>query len=152
MTGSPSALVAFLSENNELRLAIAHSWEPTIWICDGVTGEKLRAIPGPANAAGLIAKDDKLIIAEQARDTVRMLAAADGHEIWSTPVDANPQALASAGTGGIAVCGSLLTGRVELLDAQTGAPVSVPSSPLPTTAHRRRPHRAVRQVHHGWQS
>ncbi len=118
----PSALAVYAESDGAKRLLIAHQFEPTVWICDAATGKKLRELAAPAYASALVVDGDALIIAEQALDTVRKIALADGALKWSTTVDPNPKSLTLTSTS-IAV-GSVLTGRIERLERDSGKQIA----------------------------
>ncbi len=126
----PSALAVYSESDGAKRLLIAHQFEPSVWVCDGTTGKKLRDLPAPAYASGIAVDGDSLVIAEQALDTVRKLALTDGATRWTTPVDPNPKSLAV--TTSSIVVGSVLTGRIERLDRDSGKQTSA-ISPDPET-------------------
>ncbi|HSI03236.1 MAG TPA: MtsA protein, partial [Myxococcota bacterium] len=83
----PSALAVFAESDGAKRLVIAHQFEPTVWICDGASGKKLRELPAPAYASAVAIDGDGVIVAEQARDTVSKIGLADGAVRWTTSVD-----------------------------------------------------------------
>ena len=126
----PSALAVFAESDGAKRLVIAHQFEPTVWICDGASGKKLRELPAPAYASAVAIDGDGVIVAEQARDTVSKIGLADGAVRWTTSVDPNPKSLTM--TSSSVAVGSALTGRIERLDRESGKQTST-ISPDPDT-------------------
>jgi DNA-binding beta-propeller fold protein YncE len=127
----PSALATW-AEGEKQFLAVAHAWAPEVWVCDGLTGARLRTLSAPANATGLLvdARRGLLLLAEHARDTVVALSLSDAHVLWRTPVAPNPKALALAGD--VVLVGSEQTGELEALSLDTGK-AQPPISPGPDT-------------------
>jgi DNA-binding beta-propeller fold protein YncE len=127
----PSALAAFSSEGKSW-LAVAHAWAPEVWLCDGLTGARLRTLPAPAYATGVAVdvRTGLLLVAEHATDSVVALSLKDGSVRWRAQVAPNPKALAVAGD--VLVVGSQLSGDVEAVSLATGA-VGKAISPGPGT-------------------
>ena len=123
----PSALATWAAGGKQW-LAVAHAYSPEVWVCDGLTGARLRTLPAPANATGLLvdAQRGLLLLAEHVRDTVVALSLEDGHVLWRAAVAPNPRALALS--GGVVVVGSEQTGALEAISLETGT-VQAPISP-----------------------
>ena len=110
----PSALAT-----DGARLVIAHAWEPSLWVCSAVTGEREAMVPAPAYATGVALAGDVVFVAEHATDTVQALDIKTGAVGWTAKVDPNPKSVVV--DGDTVIVGSTQTGRVQLLDAKTGA-------------------------------
>ncbi|HZN92302.1 MAG TPA: MtsA protein, partial [Myxococcales bacterium] len=100
-------------------LVVAHRFDARLMLVKG--NGATEAVPAVASAEGLVvSRTGVAFVAEQARDTVLALdLVSGGRVLWRREVDPNPRALAPAGAQ-LAV-GSLQTGEVELLSADTGA-------------------------------
>jgi DNA-binding beta-propeller fold protein YncE len=127
----PSALATFTQEGRPW-LAVAHAWAPELWICDGLTGVRVRTLAAPAYATGVVvdAARGLLLVTEHARDTLVALSLADGQVRWRTSVAPNPKALALAGD--VVVVGSQQSGELEAVSLETGH-VLPPIAPGPDT-------------------
>src|SRR5208337_1565193 len=99
---------------------------------DGRTGARVRTLPAPANATGVVvdAARGLALVSEHAGDTIVALSLADGAVRWRAPVAPNPKALALAGD--VLVVGSQQTGELETVSLATGA-VGPPIAPGPGT-------------------
>lgn len=126
----PAALAPWKDAEGRDWLVVVHQYAPEVRLVsvDG-PGAQTRTLPGPLMASGVLVEGDVAYVAEQARDTVVALSLPDGKEVWRTPVAPNPRELAFAPApkgkpGARLLVGSLQTGLVEVLDAQTGAPLA----------------------------
>jgi DNA-binding beta-propeller fold protein YncE len=115
----PAALGVWKDPDGVEWLVVAHQFEPVLLLIKTGDPAVRRAVPGPANAAGLALAGTRAFVAEQARDTVVAVDLATGVEAWRTPVMPNPRELAVAGDA--LVVGSLATGVLERLDLSSGA-------------------------------
>lgn len=117
----PSALAAYEDAGGRAWLAVAHRFSPELRLypLDALESGP-RVLPAPKGATGLWVDGaaGRVFLAEHIQDTVRALALDDGRELWRTPVDPNPRALASWREW-LAV-GSLQTGQVELVRMADG--------------------------------
>lgn len=127
----PSALATWAASGKQA-LAVAHAWAPEIWICDGLTGARLRTLPGPANATGVVVDGSRglVLVTEHATDTVVAISLASGEVRWRAAVAPNPKALALAGD--VLVVGSQQTGELESVSLETGK-VGPAIAPGPST-------------------
>ncbi len=128
----PSALATWASSGKQW-LAVAHAWAPEVWVCDGLTGARIRTLPAPAYATGLAVDGARglLLLTEHAKDSVVALSLADGSVRWRALVAPNPKALALAGD--VLVVGSQQSGELEAVSLETGK-VGPPISPGPSTS------------------
>lgn len=106
----PSALAPFGDG-----VAVAHRFSPELSFISADGG--VQSAPAPNHVAALLAVDEGLLLAEQARDTVALLDAT-GKEVWRAPVAPNPGTLVLTPRG--VVVGSHQTGELELLDLASG--------------------------------
>jgi DNA-binding beta-propeller fold protein YncE len=115
----PSALATWAS-NGQQWLAVAHAWAPELWLCDGLTGARLRTLPAPAYATGLVVdtKRNLALVSEHATDTVVALSLLDGRVRWRARVAPNPKPLALVGD--VLVVGSQQSGDLEAVDLESG--------------------------------
>lgn len=115
----PSALASWASGGKQW-LAVAHAWAPEVWVCDGLTGARVRTLTAPANATGVLVDPSRglVLVAEHAQDSVVALSLDDGHVRWRTPVAPNPKALVLAGDA--LVVGSEQSGELEAVSLETG--------------------------------
>jgi DNA-binding beta-propeller fold protein YncE len=127
----PSALATFSSAGQQW-LVVAHAWAPEVWVCDGLTGARVRTLAAPANATGVVVDPARglLLVTEHATDSVVALSLADGQVRWRAAVAPNPKALALAGD--VLVVGSQLSGDLETVSLATGE-VGPAISPGPGT-------------------
>ncbi|HXX29153.1 MAG TPA: MtsA protein [Myxococcaceae bacterium] len=115
----PSALAAWASGGRQL-LAVAHAWAPELWVCDGLTGARLRTLPAPASATGVVVDPGRnlALVSEHAADTVVALSLEDGRVLWRARVAPNPRPLAVVGER--LVVGSEQTGELETVGLEHG--------------------------------
>jgi DNA-binding beta-propeller fold protein YncE len=127
----PSALASWVSSGKQW-LAVAHAWTPEVWVCDGLTGARVRTLSAPAYATGVSVDPARglLLVTEHARDSVVALSLADGSVRWRADVAPNPKALTLAGD--VLVVGSQQTGELEAVSLETGQ-VGPAISPGPST-------------------
>jgi DNA-binding beta-propeller fold protein YncE len=116
----PSALATWVADGKQW-LAVAHAWAPELWVVDGLTGARIRTLPAPANATGVVvdAKQELALVTEHAGDTVVALSLTDGRVRWRAKVAPNPKALAIAGD--VLVVGSQASGDLETVSLDSGA-------------------------------
>jgi DNA-binding beta-propeller fold protein YncE len=128
----PSALAAWADSGRQW-LAVVHAWAPEVWLCDGLTGTRIRSFPGPANATGVVVDSARglLLVTEHATDSVVALSLADGSVRWRASVAPNPKALALAGD--VLVVGSQQSGDLETVHLDSGK-VGPAISPGPSTS------------------
>jgi DNA-binding beta-propeller fold protein YncE len=127
----PSALATWASAGKQW-LAVAHAWAPEVWVCDGLTGARVRTLPAPAYATGLVVDSTRglVLVTEHAKDSVVALSLVDGSVRWRAEVAPNPKALALAGD--MLVVGSLQSGDLEAVALDSGK-VGPAISPGPST-------------------
>jgi len=127
----PSALAAWAAGGRQW-LAVAHAWAPELWVCDGITGARVRTLPAPANATGLLVLPDRnlVLVAEHATDTVVALSLDEGKVRWRARVAPNPKPLALAGEA--VVVGSQQSGDLEAVKLDDGS-VGAAIAPGPAT-------------------
>jgi DNA-binding beta-propeller fold protein YncE len=127
----PSALASWASGGRQW-LAVAHAWAPELWVCDGLTGERVRTLPAPASATGVVVDPARnlALITEHATDTVVALSLVDGQVRWRAQVAPNPKPLALAGA--VLMVGSEQSGDLQSIALETGE-VGPAISPGPET-------------------
>ncbi len=115
----PSALASWAASGQQW-LLVAHAYAAELWVCDGRTGARVRTLPAPANATGVVvdAARGLVLVSEHAGDSVVALSLADGTLRWRAPVAPNPKALALAGD--VLVVGSQQSGDLEAVSLATG--------------------------------
>ncbi len=115
----PTALAVF-SEGGRERVAVAHRYEPALWIFDGERpSEPPRKLPAPDWVTGLAVADGVAYLAERRHHVAVALDLASGKERWRAPVEPNPGPVALAGDA-LAV-GSRGTGELEIFSLADGA-------------------------------
>ncbi len=127
----PSALATWASGGRQW-LVVAHAWAPEVWVCDGLTGARVRTLVAPANATGVLVEPGRglLLLTEHATDSLVALSLDDGRPRWRAPLAPNPKALALAGDA--VVVGSEQSGDLQAVSLDTGQ-VGPPISPGPGT-------------------
>ncbi|HMK73005.1 MAG TPA: MtsA protein, partial [Myxococcaceae bacterium] len=116
----PSALAAF-AQGGRQWLAVAHAFSPELWVCDGISGARVRTLPAPANATGLLVLPERnlILVAEHANDTLVALSLDEGKVRWRARVAPNPKPLAVAGE--VVVVGSQQSGDLQAVALDSGA-------------------------------
>ena len=115
----PTSLATWRSPEKEEWLVIAHRYAPALLLVNLQEPSKRLTLPAVSNAEGLVVDGDRAFVAEHVRDTVVAYALPGGRELWRTNVSLNPRALVLAGKE--LVAGSLETGAIDVLNADTGA-------------------------------
>jgi DNA-binding beta-propeller fold protein YncE len=137
----PSALATWASAGRQW-LAVAHAWVPEVWVCDGLTGARVRTLVAPANATGVLVDPSRglVLLTEHARDSVVALSLDDGHVRWRAHVAPKPKALALAGN--VLVVGSQQSGELEAVSLETGEvhPAISPGPGTPILGGRTEPY------------